>query len=271
MSNELERHEIPWMLLFILCVPLSLMLGGFVGMLFSWKRATLWEHRIKQIQLQHAKVEEQLQGEAVASEQRKNALRQRMLQLEGRQKAEAKSYQAALAGAKKKLRGVETKRDQLQRDLDLVLSELAETSKLPAKDHMPPKIPTEVAIDPTFKKAIVRDRLGRITYPEIRRNEELLTDAQWTIYGKQIIGSRVKWTGWVSNVDKEFLGKDYLLFVDMDSPDELFSVHDVVINLPKSKALSFHKGRKITFWATICDVGSLLGKRTIWLENAKIQ
>ncbi len=109
-----------------------------------------------------------------------------------------------------------------------------------------------------------------IPYSQVRHNEEHLTDIQWDVYSNQIAGSRIKWTGWVDDAQEEFWGDACLVFVDMDSPSEPFSLYDVIITQQKAKALQLTKGRRITFWATIDKTTSFLGNRTVWLKNAKI-
>lgn len=79
------------------------------------------------------------------------------------------------------------------------------------------------------------------SYKEISDQVAAMTEAQWKEYLPTLSGLRIEdWTGWVVDVDKS-LGGDYMLWVDMDSPDDIFSTQDVYIPVSDDAALEFNK------------------------------
>jgi len=108
-------------------------------------------------------------------------------------------------------------------------------------------------------------------FAEIRANVQSMTEAQWKKYLDELAGYRVyKWRGWVVEVDKELSG-NYEVWIDMDSPEELFSVQDVYFDVPENIALQLAKGQQVTFSGTIKRVSELLGSVSVHLVDAKFE
>ena len=96
-----------------------------------------------------------------------------------------------------------------------------------------------------------------------------LTEAQLDAISKKYVGKRVRWTGWVFQVDK--ILSDYMLWVDMDKPGSGFSIQDVYLPIPQNKAASFNRKQKITFEGNIKSIDKIFGKYTIELKNVQIK
>ena len=109
-------------------------------------------------------------------------------------------------------------------------------------------------------------------FEEMRDNGEEMTEAQWKAYSDSLKGLAVTdWEGWVSNVDKEVLGSKYQLFVDLDSPDELFSTYDVYFYIPESDALKYSREQRVRFSGVIDHVTLMLTAVSIELADATVQ
>ena len=103
----------------------------------------------------------------------------------------------------------------------------------------------------------------------IRSNVSSMTEAQWKAYLPTLKDMRVEgWTGWVEEVN--VVGSKYELWVDMDSPDALFSVQDVYFYIPSEIALELEKHQRITFSGRIKSVTELLGSVSVRLEDATL-
>lgn len=107
-------------------------------------------------------------------------------------------------------------------------------------------------------------------YAEIRANVEGMTEAQWKAYLPTLKGLYVEnWTGWVEEVN--VVGSKYELWVDMDSPEEMFSVQDVYFEIPDDIALALQKDAPVTFSGQIEAVTEFLGSSTVHLKDATVQ
>jgi hypothetical protein len=89
----------------------------------------------------------------------------------------------------------------------------------------------------------------------IRTNAKEMTEAQWKNYVPTVIGQRILWQGWVTEVDEN--GK---MNIDMDPPGSL-SLYDVSLRIPKEDALKYNKDQPITFEGDIksASYNSLFG------------
>ena len=85
-----------------------------------------------------------------------------------------------------------------------------------------------------------------------------MTEAQFKGYARSLVGKRVKWSGYVDDVDEGFLG-GFEVWVDMDSPNDPVSVQDVYFDIDRSKALNLRRDSKITIEGDIESVIGLLG------------
>jgi len=97
-----------------------------------------------------------------------------------------------------------------------------------------------------------------------------MTEAQWKAYLPTLKGMLVEnWTGWVEEVN--VVGGGYELWVDMDSPDTLFSVQDIYFPVPNDIALELQKGEQVTFSGRIKSVTEFLGSVSLHLEDVTLQ
>ena len=108
-------------------------------------------------------------------------------------------------------------------------------------------------------------------FDEIRDNYKEMTEAQWKAYRETLDGLWVEWEGWVSNVDKGTILGKYTLLVDMDSPDDVFSVYDVSFSVPEEEALKYNKEQRVRFSGVIGNVGTFLGSMSIRLEDVSVE
>ena len=112
-------------------------------------------------------------------------------------------------------------------------------------------------------------KVSNLDFYTIRKKIENMTEAQFNVYSRSIEGKRIKWTGWVEDVNEKMFG-GYELMVDMDSPNELVSVQDVTFNIPENIALKISKNRKITFVGDVKSVLDIIGSCQVSLENIEI-
>jgi len=108
------------------------------------------------------------------------------------------------------------------------------------------------------------------SYATIRAQMEGMTEAQFKQYARSLKGKRVQWTGWVEDVNETLFG-NYEVWVDMDAPDELFSVQDVTFDVPADVALSLRRDQKITFTGIIDSALNVLESTQITLSDVTIQ
>jgi DNA-directed RNA polymerase subunit RPC12/RpoP len=120
------------------------------------------------------------------------------------------------------------------------------------------------------KNEEVQKEISDIKFFTIRTNMEKMTEAQFKEYKKTIEGSRIKWTGWIEEVEEKN-SDNYKLYVDMDSPDTLLSIQDVYIdNIPKDIALKLQKDNRVTFIGDISSVHNILSACQVSLENVEL-
>ena len=105
--------------------------------------------------------------------------------------------------------------------------------------------------------AEVNKPVSDLSYFTIRDNLKSMTEARFNDYARSIEGTRVKWTGYVENVDEGLLG-GYTVWVDMDTNDSLLSVQEVYFDISADKATELRKGSKITVEGNIASVIGML-------------
>jgi hypothetical protein len=101
-----------------------------------------------------------------------------------------------------------------------------------------------------------------VTYAEpyltITSKVSNMTEAQLEAYLATLLGKTVNsWTGWIEEV--KVVGNSYELWVDMDPPDVLFSIHDVAFPIPNDIALKLQIDQQITFSGRIVSADDFLG------------
>ncbi|MBN1981480.1 MAG: zinc ribbon domain-containing protein [Chitinivibrionales bacterium] len=111
------------------------------------------------------------------------------------------------------------------------------------------------------------EEVSRISFTTIRANTLDMTEAQFNIYTKSLVGTRVVWSGWVDDVDEKLLG-GYRLLVDMDGPSSPLRIKDVTIPIADTIATKFNKNERITFEATIDRISRSTSSCLIDLSNA---
>jgi hypothetical protein len=96
-------------------------------------------------------------------------------------------------------------------------------------------------------------------YSVIVENKNAMTDVQWEKFFDELEGQKVvEWQGWVVEVVEESGGK-YEIWIDMDSPDDIFSTQDVKFEISEQYAFVLLKDQEITFSGVINRVSDFLG------------
>lgn len=107
-----------------------------------------------------------------------------------------------------------------------------------------------------------------VSFFTIRDNHRVMTEAQWNIYWGTLIGKRVRWTGWVSDVwERDERGGQ--VYVDMDRPDSLITF-DVSFWIPKEDVLKYDKKQRITFEGTLSSVWTFMSAIDISLDDVEM-
>lgn len=96
-----------------------------------------------------------------------------------------------------------------------------------------------------------------------------MTEAQFKALARALESRRVRWRGWVEDVNEKMLG-GYELWVDMDSPAESMSVQDVTFDIPQDLALALRKDSRVVFEGTIASIQNIMGSLQIRLKDARI-
>lgn len=96
-----------------------------------------------------------------------------------------------------------------------------------------------------------------------------LTEAQFKALARGLEGRRVRWRGWVEDVNEKALG-GYELWIDMDSPSDAISVQDVTFDVPADLALSYRKDSRVSFEGTIDNIMNVLGSLQVELKDASV-
>jgi hypothetical protein len=105
-----------------------------------------------------------------------------------------------------------------------------------------------------------------LSYFTIREKQRVLTGVQWDAYEKSIMGKRVQWQGFVSEIKPDITGNNFI-WVDMDNPPD--GMQDVYFSYPVDKSLQYSKGQRITFRGDF-DGGIEVIIFEVELKNAEI-
>lgn len=95
-------------------------------------------------------------------------------------------------------------------------------------------------------KSLLPKQVTGITWQEIKANHEAMTDIQWGEYEKSIVGKRVRWTGYISEVTKDITGTNYVWFCINAADCEYNLFERVYFEYPIDKSLALQKGGQIT-------------------------
>ena len=106
-----------------------------------------------------------------------------------------------------------------------------------------------------------------LSYKKIDSQVKNLTNVQFKQYSSSLIGSRVKWTGMVTDVTKNWLNSNYEVKMDMDKT----GVYDVSFDVSKNLALQLKKNGYYKFSGTIKRITSVLGTVVVTLEKVKFE
>ncbi len=96
-----------------------------------------------------------------------------------------------------------------------------------------------------------------------------MTEAQFKALARRLEGRRIRWRGWVEDVNEKMLG-GHELWVDMDSPAEPLSVQDVTFDIPPDLALALRKDSRLVFEGTIASIQDIMGSLQIRLNDARV-
>lgn len=102
-----------------------------------------------------------------------------------------------------------------------------------------------------------------LTYAEVRRQHDRLTETQWKSYEAEIKGKRVRWSGYVAQVADDIRGINYV-WVDMHGNAN--GDRDLYFEYPVDASMALNKNQLIIFEGDYD--GYLLG--TVELKNAAI-
>jgi hypothetical protein len=107
------------------------------------------------------------------------------------------------------------------------------------------------------------------SYWEIEEHMKAMAKAEWDGYVDELEGTRANnWIGWIEDVRKTASG-EYELRVDVDSPDVIFSGHNVTFGVPDEAAQQVDKDQQITFSGRIESVENVLGSLQIRLREVE--
>jgi hypothetical protein len=104
----------------------------------------------------------------------------------------------------------------------------------------------------------------------IRQNMLEMTELEWNEYKGGLTGDTATWTGWVEEVQSP-IGDSVEVWVDMDSPDDAFSVQDVTFSLPLSIGKNLRKDQRISFSGRIRNVINVLGSCQVTLIGVELK
>lgn len=106
-----------------------------------------------------------------------------------------------------------------------------------------------------------------ITYGSIDKKCNTMTDAQFTEYAKSTEGTRVSWTGAVTDVTENWLDDEYEVNIDMDDT----GVYDVSFDVSKSLAMQLKKKSSYSFTGTIKSVTCIFGGAVVSLKGGRFK
>jgi len=126
------------------------------------------------------------------------------------------------------------------------------------------------ATTPTGPAASPSPQLTAPPFTEVRRQHATMTTAEWDVFRDTLIGARVDWEGWVSDV--QALSDGYMVFVDLDPPHAATPLgNDVNLTVTDRRAAALQKGDRICFSGTVVDVWVPLTTLTVKLADATFQ
>lgn len=109
-----------------------------------------------------------------------------------------------------------------------------------------------------------------LVYNDIRYSmREAWTEAQFKAYARGVDGKRVRWTGWIDDVNEKLLG-GYEIWIDMDPPTADLSTYDVSFDITAQQAMNLQKDRRIEFEGTIKNMMDIMGSLNVSLDDGKI-
>lgn len=104
--------------------------------------------------------------------------------------------------------------------------------------------------------------LSNLTYEQIDAKARKMSDMNFEEYAKSLVGQRVKWTGFVTDVKKETFG-DCEVMVDMDRS----GVQDVYVDIDCKRASEYDQRDKITFEGPVTSVVEMIGLTNIHVDG----
>ncbi len=107
--------------------------------------------------------------------------------------------------------------------------------------------------------------LSSVTYDEILSHRQNDTEAQWAEYQKGLIGLRVRWSGWVEQVQESGA-----ILIDMEAPDVPLSWQEVRLPIPAGDATKYNKDEKLTWEGDLQSVVGALSGVAIFFDNVVI-
>ena len=118
-------------------------------------------------------------------------------------------------------------------------------------------------------KPEVSEPVESISFADIKYNMNQMTELQFKEYVKSLEDKKIRWNGWVEEVEEKLFG-GYKVLIDMDSPNDIASVQDITFEVPKEQAISLKKDEMITFEGKISSILNILTSLQVSLDNAKI-
>jgi len=124
----------------------------------------------------------------------------------------------------------------------------------------------------TMLMAGVASAQNAVSYKQLEKAAERMTEAQFKHHIKRYKGKTVLWVGWVVDVEKNWFGDKYQVQIDMDGPEksEFGMMTDVTFDLSERTALRLRKKAKIKFKGKIHHIFLLLGTVNVSLKHGKI-
>ncbi len=123
-------------------------------------------------------------------------------------------------------------------------------------------VESQTSVSPTPRPTMV-------PYAEVAEKQPGMTEVQWDNWKKELEGSWIEgWEGIVSNVDKEMLGKRYVLYVDLDYGE--IASYDVALYIPEADAAKYNKDQTVQFSGVVDDIMVVLAP-VIYVDEAQVQ
>lgn len=107
--------------------------------------------------------------------------------------------------------------------------------------------------------------ISNLQFQDILNKYHQSTEVQWKSYSKEIQGTKVKWTGFVENVDKVLGITSVHVCIDA-----YYCSDYVFFNYPESMAIKLNKEQKISFTGNIQTISTLFDSVSVSLDNVII-